>query len=285
VFAGFSSCFNNDLYNRRASIHPTCIARAIHTLRQRSLAKRVRIGVWHHNTEGLPGNADYLDPDVLQNLIDGGFSLGFHGHQHRPQFLDTRFKYGINREIKVISAGTLCGSASFRYGRAYNLIELDTEQASGRLHVREMQNDNLANPIWGKRVLQTGTVSYLEFKYEPPEPSGPYNALTAELVRAQRLFETGKLREAADAVIPLLEFEELARPLLLECLVRLPDPQALAAAFDPPENEAEAIHLMDALWALGKRSRLAEVLQLSIVANSTDPSVLQMRAKYRAKLQ
>jgi hypothetical protein len=52
---------------------------------------------------------DYMDPGILQNLIDSGFSLGFHGHQHRPQFLDTRFHYGADRRITVISAGTLCG--------------------------------------------------------------------------------------------------------------------------------------------------------------------------------
>jgi hypothetical protein len=263
VFAGFSSCFNNDLYNRQASIHPACIARALRALRQPGLAKRIRVGVWHHNTEGLPANTDYLDPDVLQNLIDGGFSLGLHGHQHRPQFLDTRFKYGVGREIKVISAGTLCGSASFRYGRAYNLIELDTQA----------------------RTLPTSSQPYFEFSFEAPEPGEPTNAKTTSLVRAQKLFDIGKLREAADIVNALLGFEELARPLLLECLVRLPDPLGLVAAFDPPQSEAEAIHLMDALWEVGKKPRLAEVLSLPLISGSTDQSVIEIRNKYRARLR
>ena len=81
--------------------------------------------MWHHNTEGSPAQSDYMDASILQNLIDSGFSVGLHGHQHRPRCFDTRFNYGGNARLSVISAGTLCGSSSSRFGRAYNLIELD----------------------------------------------------------------------------------------------------------------------------------------------------------------
>ena len=84
---GFSSCHNNDPFNRQGAIHPACIADAGTKVRQHSLKDRLRIAVWHHNVEGLPAHSDYMDPDLLQNLIDRGFSLGFHGHQHRSQFL------------------------------------------------------------------------------------------------------------------------------------------------------------------------------------------------------
>jgi predicted MPP superfamily phosphohydrolase len=151
--ASFSSCYNNDLFNRQAAIHPACIADAANKLRQPMRQSRLRIGVWHHNTEGIPAHSDYMDPDIIQNMIDRGFSIGLHGHQHRPQFLETKFRHGINRKIVVISAGTLCGGPSFRHGRAYNIIEIDTESRTGRLHVREMQNDNLRLPIWGPRPL------------------------------------------------------------------------------------------------------------------------------------
>src|SRR6266704_1127518 len=95
TIAGFSSCHNNDPLNKQGSIHPACIAEAGNRLRHPSLQDRLRIAVWHHNAEGPPLQSDYMDPDLIQNLIDRGFSLGFHGHQHRPQFLDTRFRYGI----------------------------------------------------------------------------------------------------------------------------------------------------------------------------------------------
>lgn len=279
--AGFSSCHNNDLFNRQGAIHPECIADAGTRLRHPSLKDRLRIAVWHHNAEGLPTHSDYMDPDLIQNLIYRGFSLGFHGHQHRPQFLDTRFQHGIDRKIKVISAGTLCGGASFMYRRAYNIVELDTASRTGCLHVREMRNDNLSLPIWGRRALPPNSSAYYDFQYDPPpEPTVHVNANTAALIEAAGLYDAAEYRKAADVLAGVAASDDLARPLLLDCLVKLKDMPALLARFDPPVSEAEAIHVMDALWAEGRRERLGEVLKLPLIAASADPSVIEMRKKY-----
>ena len=128
TIAGFCSCYNNDLFNKQGVIYSDCIAGVGERLRKFSYQDRLRIAVWHHNIAGPPLQVDYMDPDIVQNLIDSGFSLGFHGHQHKPQFLDTRFLHGPDRRINIISAGTLCGNAAFRFGRAYNLVELDIEK-------------------------------------------------------------------------------------------------------------------------------------------------------------
>ncbi len=285
TIVGFASCYNNDLFNRQGAIHPGCIANAGTRLRHSSLQDRLRIAVWHHNAEGLPAHSDYMDPDLLQNLIDRGFSLGFHGHQHRPQFLDTRFRHGTDRKITVISAGTLCGGASFRHGRAYNVIELDADNRTGRLHVREMQNDNLSLPIWGQRALPPNTNAYYDFQFDPPpKPAVHSNINTAALIEAQRLYDSRDYRKAADVLIPVAASDALARPLLLDCLVKLKDMPALIAYFDPPASEAEAIHIMDALWTEGWRDQLGEVLKIPLIAESADPSVIEMREKYVARL-
>lgn len=284
---GFSSCYNNDLLNPQGAIHPDCIAEAGNRLRGISLSyEPLRIAVWHHNTEGPPAEADYMDPDIVQNLIDSGFSLGFHGHQHRPEFLDTRFRHGPDRRITVISAGTLCGGAAFRHGRAYNVVEIDTDARTGRLHLREMQNDRLHMPIFGPRALPPNRTSFLEFTFEPPPP--PFvrpDRNTVLLNEAQTLYDAGNFRPAADKLVPLAAEDPLARRLLLECYLRLDDAAAIAARFDPPESPVEAIALMDALWAQGARPRLGEVLTLPLVAQSTDGSLIEMRDKYTAKVR
>jgi len=226
-----------------------------------------------------------MDPDLVQNLIDRGFSLGFHGHQHRSQFLDTRFRHGTGRRIAVISAGTLCGSASFRHCRAYNIVELDTSGRVGRLHVREMQNNNLSLPIWGRRSLPPDATAYYDFQYDPPlEPAIRASANTTTLMEAQRLYGLADYRGAAHALAEVAASDDLARPLLLDCLVRLKDMPELIAWFDPPTSEPEAIHVMDALWAEGRKDRLAEVLKSPLVATSADPSVMEMRRKHAARL-
>src|SRR5690606_13586792 len=143
-------------------------------------------------------HTDYMDPDIVQNLIDAGFSLGFHGHQHRPEYLDTRFRHGVDRSITLISAGTLCGGAAFGHRRAYNLIEIDTASRSGRLFLREMQNDNLHMPIWGARPLPPNRTSYTRFEFpSPPKPFVGTNKNTNMLTKAQDLFDSGQYTEAA----------------------------------------------------------------------------------------
>ena len=285
TIVGFSSCYNNDLFNRQAAIHPGCMAYAGDKLRHSSYANRLRMAVWHHNTEGPPAHSDYMDPDLIQNLIDRGFSLGLHGHQHSSQFLDTRFRYGIERKITVISAGTLCGRPNFKHARAYNVIELNTDERVGRLHVREMKNNNLNLPIWGRRILSYNTHPFYDFKYESPPLPIYQNTVTTKLVEAQELHSAGNYKESSEILITLVQSEELARPLLLDCLVKLKDMRTLLAIFDPPVSGAEAIHVMDALWFERQLERLSELIKLAWIAESADPSISEIRDKYRAKLK
>jgi hypothetical protein len=286
TIVGFSSCFNNDLLNKQGDIHPDCISQASIQLRNPQYNKRLRIAVWHHNTEGLPNYTDYLDPDILQNLIERGFSLGFHGHQHKPQFLDTKFRYQGSRRLTVISAGTLCGGASYRFARAYNVVEIDTEEMKGSLHLREMQNDNLQLPIWGRRSLPPGTDSHIEFDFDPPlEPLAVPDTGTATVITAEKLYSKGNYKEAANLLIPIAQSDALGRRLLLECLSRAGDTKNTVELFDPPTGVAEAISLIDALWKEGKRDRLCTILEEPIIADSQDPSVIELRNKYLRRLK
>lgn len=287
---GFSSCHNNDPFNKQGAMHPACIADAGTRFRRPSLSSRLRIAVWHHDTEGPPARSDYMDPDFIQNLIDRGFSLGLHGHQHRPQYLDTKFRHGIERKMTLISAGTLCGGPNFGHKRAYNVIELDTVERTGRLHVRGMQNDNLLLPIWGRRALPPNAQPYYGFGYDAPPPSSSLDEATPDsttpiLIEAQDLHASGAYSEASDLLLAIVSTEELARSLLLDCLVRIRDTDTLIQVFDPPISDAESIHVMDALWNDGQRERLREMIGRPPIADSTDPSVVEIRQKYKARLQ
>ncbi|MYA09535.1 MAG: hypothetical protein F4060_10465 [Holophagales bacterium] len=284
TIVGFSSCYNNDRLKKQGAIHPACIAEVGTRLRERAFASRLRVAAWHHNVEGSPYRVDYMDPDLLQNLIDRGFSLGLHGHQHRPQYLSTRFRHEVDRKMTVISAGTLCGGPGLGHARSYNVIELCTAARAGRLHVREMQNADGDLPIWGRRVLPTVGQRYLEFDYDPPPPPvASTGGATPVLMEAQTLHLRGAYRNAADLLTGVLQRDSLSRPLLLDCLVRLKDAESIVDLFDPPVSEAEAVHLMDALWETGRRDRLSELLAQPLVADSDDPSVAEMREKYRAR--
>ena len=234
---GFCSCHNNDLLNRQGAIHPDCIASAGELLRAGANEGSLRLAVWHHNIEGSPLQVDYMDPDTVQNFIDGGFSLGFHGHQHKPQYLNTRFRYGSDGRITVISAGTLCGGAAYGFRRAYNIVELDTETMSGYLHVREMQNDKLQMPIWGPSSVTPSSEGRLSFQFDaPPQPSVRFNHNTGLLQRASQYYDNRQFSDAAELLMPLVLCDDLARPILLDCLLHLDDASNIVSVFDPPKT-------------------------------------------------
>ena len=281
---GFSSCYNNDLLRRQGTINPECIARAGEGLRENTREGWLRFAVWHHNIEGPPHQVDYMDPAVVQVLIDSGFSLAFHGHQHKPQFLDTRFRYGVNRHLTVVSAGTIAGSPAYGFGRTYNIVQLDTETRTGHLHIREMQQDNLEMPIWVPRYIQQDSFN-LEFEFDAaPPPSVNPRHNTRLLSNAERLFDEGSFRKAADVLLPIIYSDQLARRILLECLLELEDSEKIIQVFDPPMGPAEAIVLMDSLWEAGEKQHLAEVLEYPIIRDSSDEAVTEIKLKHSARV-
>ena len=282
---GFSSCYNNDLLNREGAIHPDCIAGASNQLRDVQYQGRLLVAVWHHHIEGLPKEMDYMDPDIVQNLIDVGFSLGLHGHHHKPQYLDTRFRHGRERRITLISAGTLCGGPALGFNRSYNIIELDTEERCGRINVREMRNDNLAMSIWGARLLASESVSSDKFTFDPPQRHFvDLDKNTDLLAKASRLYDQGNFDEAAWTLSTLAASEALARRLLLNCLLQLEDDARIISSFDPPTSVAEAIAVMDSLWNQDRRDQLIQVLDTPLVDKSTDAALIEIREKYSARL-
>jgi hypothetical protein len=111
------------------------------------------VATWHHSFFGAPHDDDYLDAGPLQVLIDAGVSLALHGHQHRTDCIDERYRLGPSeRKITLLSAGTLCaGPRALRAGipRSYNVVELDTDAWTGRLHQRQMLNEEFNLPVWG----------------------------------------------------------------------------------------------------------------------------------------
>lgn len=283
--AGFCSCHNNDLMNQQGEISPDCIASAQSQIRRLpEYQECLRFAVWHHNTEGLPNEINYMSSDIVQNLINGGFSFGFHGHQHKPQFRDIRFQHGPERRIIVISAGTLCGDAAFRYKRSYNIIELDISKGAGRLHVREMSNDNLSAPIWGVGTIPPSQSKYLDFEFDASSqlPS-KVTRDTISLSRVQKLYESGEYRSAADILFTLTD--DLARPLLLNCLIKLDDKEGIVKFFNPPKNAVEVVTLLDTLWEQNDKKRILKVLELPFIAESVDSSIIEIHRKYTARLE
>jgi hypothetical protein len=228
-----------------------------------------------------------MNADVLQVLIDHGFSLGMHGHQHRSQFIDERFILGADRKITVISASTLCaGPTALPAGnpRGYNVLEIDNTSFTGRLHQRRMLNHDFTSPLWAPGQFGLTGTSCLDFQIQRPLLNAPgLEAATADLSAAEADIRS---KRYPSVVTRLLKHRNnpLARPLLLESYVQMRDLQGLIRDFWPPQSTPEAIHVADALWERKDTQRLKELLERPLVAHSTDPSLRELREKYGLRL-
>lgn len=268
VIAGLSSCHDNDLFARAGRIHPDCIAGATRAISGPVGDGRIAVAVWHHNLAGAPLDSDYIDSDVLQSLIDGGFAIGLHGHQHRPQFLEHRLTADKKRGMAVISAGTLCGGPkTLPTGRrrAYNIVLIDAASSAATLHVREMTNALFSLPVWGPAFVSDfsgASITFdLKLAHRPPS-SMQVSGKATELLRA------GDARGAYILVTPHLG-DDLARRVALEALTEIGDWAELRRVFTPPRSAPEFASLATALYELGDRSALAILLETDMAKDSS----------------
>lgn len=283
VVAAFSSCCNNDLFNRAGRIHPDCVAGATRAVDEYVKRGQVALATWHHNLAGGPNDSDYVDADVLQSLIDGGFVIGLHGHQHRPQFLEHRFTADGKRGIAVISAGTLCGGPhTLPSGRmrAYNLVVVDPQRQAGVVHVRDMKNGNFGLPVWGPAHVTEFSGSSLAFTLKTLPRSTSVMDATSE---AAVLLRKGDPAGAVALLRPHLD-DDLARRVAVEALDQLKDWAEIQRLFSPPRSAAEFVALVEALYELRQKADLAALIESNFAKNSNDAGVRQSAELARSRL-
>lgn len=283
VVAGLSSCCDNDLFNRSGRIHPSCVAGVTRAVAEPLRRGRIAIATWHHNLAGGPRDSDYVDADFLQSLLDGGFSIGLHGHQHRPQFLEHRFTANRQRAIAVVSSGTLCGGPrSLPSGRrrAYNLVTINPELRSGTLVVREMKNDGFSSPVWGEAYVTEFGGASIQFDLSLPAVAEPSIQIAAE---AAELLRKGDIAGALALARPLAT-DPLARRVAIEAFVQLADWQGIKEFCTPPQSSTEIVALCDALYLLGDKAALKVLVSSDEIARNTDVAVRQSVEQAHARL-
>ncbi len=93
IVAALNSCHGNDCFNQIGEIPPGEIAKCHLAISRSGKRYRLKVAVWHHDVAGPPRRFDYMDSETVKLLIDKGFRLGLHGHQHKasaaPEFVYT----------------------------------------------------------------------------------------------------------------------------------------------------------------------------------------------------
>ena len=141
LVVAFESIDNNDCYAYSGAIALGTVGKCAMAVRDAGRFYDLKVAVWHHGIQGPPIRSDYMDALCVQEMAGHGFQLGLHGHQHVSGALTQYVHLDQSRAMAVVGAGSLCaGARELPRGenRQYNLVVIDDNFLSGRVHVREM---------------------------------------------------------------------------------------------------------------------------------------------------
>jgi hypothetical protein len=278
IFFGLNSCYCNDHLNDFGLINQDCMVSCHEIItKEKKYEDWLKIAVWHHGTYGAPSRSDYLDQGTIQFLIDKGFHIGLHGHQHTSEIVDMKFIIDQSLQMPLLGCGTLCASyhdIPLGETRQYNIIELNRYHSHLTLHIRKAHDPAPGLSIWmpesikqnnGEKFMTIpfGKINIIysdekdrEYMVNKPVPS-------RELSEVDNLL-TNKNYKQALAKLKLLDNKNpIVQRLLLECLSNLELDDELIEFIKEPKDVREFTYLTDALWRKGDVSYIKRILNIS----------------------
>jgi hypothetical protein len=184
--------------------------------------------------------------------------------------------------MTIVSASTLCaeqGNLKPGIPRGYNLVEVDTEKWTGRVHSRRMVNTTFNLPIWGPGQFNATGTSFVDIELSRPLAKRPPELDKALLLeRADELLTERHWREAL-ALLKDIKADPLARPFLLNALNELGDDWETIEVLWPPSTNQEVVMVGAAILNLRDLNRAETFLKLDDVSNNRDASVADIRRR------
>lgn len=243
---GLSSWFGNDCFCHVGAVDPELLAAA--QAATAASSSGLHLAVWHHSIDGAPSSNDYLDRSVIHQLIDYGYRVGFHGHQHRGDGVSVELRLPTSERFAAVSAGSFAAwgrDLPNGVARQYNVVEIDSAKSTVLVRVRESIGPSVFAESTRADLGGSGSVS-LEFT--------PRDGLRSPDVRdvvflddAATLFKEGQPRRALE----LLRKNDLGsgdgRPLMSEILLELDEFGELAVHLREPSTADELALLVRAL--------------------------------------
>lgn len=281
VVVGFASWHGNDCYCHVGEIDSKALA-AARELLQESQAP-IAIAVWHHGVIGGPRAHDYMDARIVHRLIDFGFSIGMHGHQHYAGAAPFELHLPNLTSMTVIGAGSLAvGDRELPMGerRQFNIVVIDPDNETVTTHVRAMSP---AGVFTGSHRDDFGgnTFVTLPLHHSPTRPKGP--TATKRLDEAMTAVTLGQHEEALD-LLPSSSSDHahFRRQIQIRALEGLERHEDLLKLLDPPQSQDEAVKVISLLLELGRNIEASQ--RLAVMSTLIDPATLrELRAVIAAK--
>ena len=270
VVVGFSSWHGNDCFCHVGDISSASLA-----LSRKLLASSnapVAIAVWHHSIVGGPREQDYMDRRIIHKLIDFGFSVGLHGHQHYPDAAPFELRLPNLTSMAVVGAGSLAvGDGELPMGerRQFNIVVIDPNNESITVHVRAMSSGGI---FTGSYRDDFGGNTFIKLKL-PTSPSRPKAATPIQRLDAAMTAVANKQYEKALDLLAEIDHPSRShekRQIKIEALEGLKRYEELAATLNPPQCVSEVVRIISLLL---DAKRFAEATEcLAAASTLVDPS-------------
>ncbi|MGB3446322.1 MAG: metallophosphoesterase [Xanthobacteraceae bacterium] len=257
VIAAFDSTHGNDCFGYSGAIPAGAVARSNLHLRDAGHDYKLRMAVWHHSLQGPPAKDDYMDLTQVYEMTGLRFQLGMHGHQHLAAATTHYVYLGESQSMAVVSAGSLCaGSRELPRGvnRQYNVVVVNDDYLSGRVHVREMAEGSqftrkdggafshgYADIAWQKNIDLAGRAIDADRRNE-----------RRAIVAAEDALKSGNAKDAL-ALLDGIELSQLshARSIAMRAALDQSDWPQMLSIIRKPTSVEEGVWFVTALIKTG----------------------------------
>lgn len=260
--AGFASWHGNDCLCHVGEIKPSSLVLSQKLLKNSRMA--TALAVWHHSISGGPHAQDYMDQRRVHRLIDFGFSIGLHGHQHFPGAAPFELRLPNRTSMAVIGAGSLAvGDDELPMGerRQFNIVVIDPESKRITVHVRGMSP---AGVFTGSHRDDFGGHTYITLCL-PTAPTRAKRATSAQLLdEAMTAIGAKRYEQALSLIADLPPSRSLERRRIeIEALTGLGSKHRLIKLLNPPKNMDEVVRIISLFLEAGRFDEAQECLLAS----------------------
>lgn len=249
TFVCFNSCYQLDHLQQSGYISFNALSNLSTKLLAKKRQGRLLVAVWHHHTQGLPKENNYLNYRILDNMTKYGIGLALHGHQHISGILNEYRDVFTKGNLWLVSAGTVYGNSSDMVPgttRQYNLITIEREGRDCHLTLMSREDKSLQNPepVWENGLIgKSQQLSYtfgIRLEEEAKEDSmeeiyQQINEINREVEKTKDYLQASKRLMVLDLTNPAV------RKFLIEYLQRAEDMDTIIKVFAEPKIPSEAI--------------------------------------------
>lgn len=253
TFVCFNSCYQLDHLQQSGYICFNALSNLATKLLEKKRQGRLIVAVWHHHTQGLPKENNYLNYRILDNMSKYGIKMALHGHQHISGILNEYRDVFTKDNIWLVSAGTIYGNTSDMVPgttRQYNLMTIEREGCECKVTLMSREDKSLQNPepVWENGLIgRSQQIQYFfKIQLEEEERSDQMEEINNQINMIN--IEAEKTKDytlASKRLMTLDQSNPMVRKFLLEYLYRAEDWSNIKAMCAQPQTPSETIAFVE----------------------------------------